>query len=136
MRLRPRVISASRSGQTQPTAPGMTSCTAVTSRFAPRRWLERLRGTTARFVTACAEQDVYDWRRSFIDRGATAAGGSCVMPHVRANGIDLHFRIDGTADQTVLMINGVGDDLEGWAFQRDEIAGAGLRVVTFDNRGC
>ncbi|MDR2986094.1 MAG: alpha/beta hydrolase [Nocardiopsaceae bacterium] len=58
------------------------------------------------------------------------------MPTVRANGIDLHYRIDGAGDQTVLMINGVGDDLEGWAFQRDDFASAGMRVVAFDNRGC
>ena len=58
------------------------------------------------------------------------------MPHVRANGVDLHYRVDGAGDQTALLINGVGDDLEGWAFQRDDLAAAGLRVVTFDNRGC
>ncbi len=58
------------------------------------------------------------------------------MPDVHVNGIDLHYRVDGAGDETVLLINGVGDDLEGWAFQRDDFAAAGLRVVTFDNRGC
>jgi 3-oxoadipate enol-lactonase len=58
------------------------------------------------------------------------------VPHVHANGVDLHYRVDGAGDQTALLINGVGDDLEGWAFQRDDLAAAGLRVVTFDNRGC
>src|SRR6266699_2748789 len=71
-----------------------------------------------------------------MDRVASAAGGRCVMPDVHVNGIDLHYRVDGAGDETVLLINGVGDDLEGWAFQRDDFAAAGRRVVTFDNRGC
>jgi len=58
------------------------------------------------------------------------------MPVIQANGLDLHYRIDGDGPETLLLINGVGDDLEGWAFQRDDLAAAGLRVVTFDNRGC
>jgi 3-oxoadipate enol-lactonase len=58
------------------------------------------------------------------------------MPVVRANGLDIHYRIDGDGPETLLLINGVGDDLEGWGLQRDELAAAGLRVVTFDNRGC
>jgi len=57
------------------------------------------------------------------------------MPVVQANGLDIHYRIDGDGAQTLLLINGVGDDLAGWAFQRDDFAAAGLRVVTFDNRG-
>jgi pimeloyl-ACP methyl ester carboxylesterase len=57
------------------------------------------------------------------------------MPVISANGIDLHYRIDGDGPETLLLINGVGDDLEGWALQRHEFAAAGLRVVTFDNRG-
>lgn len=58
------------------------------------------------------------------------------MPIAHSNGVDLHYRIDGSGEQAVLLINGVGDDLEGWGFQRDDFAAAGLRVVTFDNRGC
>ena len=58
------------------------------------------------------------------------------MPVVQANGLDIHYRIDGAGPETLVLINGVGDDLEGWGFQRGDFAAAGLRVVTFDNRGC
>ncbi len=54
---------------------------------------------------------------------------------VHGNGIDLHYRITGDGPQTVVLINGVGDDLDGWANQADDFAAAGLRVVSFDNRG-
>lgn len=57
------------------------------------------------------------------------------MPLVHANGLDLHYRIAGEATETVLLINGVGDDLDGWSMQVEPFVAAGLRVVTFDNRG-
>jgi len=57
------------------------------------------------------------------------------MPVVQANGLDIHYRIDGAGPETLVLINGVGHDLEGWGFQRGDFAAAGLRVVTFDNRG-
>jgi pimeloyl-ACP methyl ester carboxylesterase len=57
------------------------------------------------------------------------------MPVVQANGLEIHYRIDGAGPETLVLINGVGDDLEGWGFQRGDFAAAGLRVVTFDNRG-
>jgi 3-oxoadipate enol-lactonase len=57
------------------------------------------------------------------------------MPVVQANGLDINYRIDGSGPETMLLINGVGDDLEGWTLQREEFAAAGFRVVTFDNRG-
>ncbi len=55
---------------------------------------------------------------------------------MQADGLDIHYRIDGTGPETLVLINGVGDDLEGWAFQREDFAAAGLRALTFDNRGC
>jgi pimeloyl-ACP methyl ester carboxylesterase len=58
------------------------------------------------------------------------------MPVVQANGIDLHYRISGAGADTLVLINGVGDDLEGWVMQVGPFVAAGLRVVTFDNRGC
>jgi 3-oxoadipate enol-lactonase len=57
------------------------------------------------------------------------------MPVIHANGIDIHYRIAGDGADTVVLVNGVGDALEGWAMQVDPLVAAGLRVVTFDNRG-
>jgi 3-oxoadipate enol-lactonase len=57
------------------------------------------------------------------------------MPLVHANGLDIHYRISGDGAENLLLVNGVGDDLEGWVMQVDAFVAAGLRVVTFDNRG-
>jgi 3-oxoadipate enol-lactonase len=57
------------------------------------------------------------------------------MPVVHAHEVDIHYRINGDGEETVMLVNGVGDDLEGWAMQIDPLVAAGLRVVTFDNRG-
>ena len=53
----------------------------------------------------------------------------------RGNGLDIHYRVSGDGAETVLLVNGVGDDLEGWTMQIGPLVAAGLRVVTFDNRG-
>ena len=45
------------------------------------------------------------------------------MPVVQANGLDIHYRIDGAGPETLVLINGVGDDLEGWGFQRGDFRG-------------
>ena len=57
------------------------------------------------------------------------------MPVVHAHDMDIHYRLNGDGEETVMLVNGVGDDLEGWAMQIDPLVAAGLRVVTFDNRG-
>jgi 3-oxoadipate enol-lactonase len=57
------------------------------------------------------------------------------MPLVRANGLDIHYRITGEGTETVLLVNGVGDDLESWTMQVAPLVASGLRVITFDNRG-
>lgn len=54
---------------------------------------------------------------------------------VTASGIDIHYRIAGDAAETLVLINGVGDDLDGWVNQTDDFVRAGLRVISFDNRG-
>jgi 3-oxoadipate enol-lactonase len=57
------------------------------------------------------------------------------MPLVHANGLDIHYRITGEGSETVVLVNGVGDDLECWTMQVAPFVAAGLRVITFDNRG-
>jgi 3-oxoadipate enol-lactonase len=54
---------------------------------------------------------------------------------VAVNGINIHYRITGEGAETLLLINGVGDDLDGWVNQTDDFVRAGLRVISFDNRG-
>ncbi len=54
---------------------------------------------------------------------------------VRAGQVDIYYQITGDGPQTLVLINGVGDDLDGWANQVDDFVRAGLRVVSFDNRG-
>ena len=57
------------------------------------------------------------------------------MPVVQGNGIEIHYRISGDGAETLVLVNGVGDDLEGWSMQVGDFVAAGYRVVTFDNRG-
>ncbi len=57
------------------------------------------------------------------------------MPLEHLNGIDLHYQVDGEGGQTVLLVNGLADDLTTWAYQVPALVQAGYRVVTFDNRG-
>ena len=52
-----------------------------------------------------------------------------------ADGTDLHYQVDGDGPETLVLVNGVGDPLEGWANQLEVFLAAGLRVVSFDNRG-
>ena len=59
------------------------------------------------------------------------------MPNARINGITLNYQIDGpeTAPETIVLINGLADDLESWGFQIPAQVDAGYRVLRFDNRG-
>jgi 3-oxoadipate enol-lactonase len=53
----------------------------------------------------------------------------------RNGAVEIHYRVTGTGPETLVLVNGVGDDLDGWANQEGDFAAAGLRVVSFDNRG-
>jgi 3-oxoadipate enol-lactonase len=57
------------------------------------------------------------------------------MAMTQSGGIDIHYRVEGDGPETILLVNGVGDDLEAWPNQLPDLLAAGLRVVTFDNRG-
>jgi 3-oxoadipate enol-lactonase len=59
-----------------------------------------------------------------------------------SDGVEIHYRVDeplanalGGATETVVLVNGIGDDLEAWLLQVPDLLAAGLRVVSFDNRG-
>lgn len=59
------------------------------------------------------------------------------MPKAEINGIYVNYRVDGSdaAAETIVLINGLADDLESWGFQVPAFTEAGFRVVSFDNRG-
>ena len=59
------------------------------------------------------------------------------MPTAQINGITLNYQIDGPEDaaETIVLINGLADDLESWGFQIPSLVNAGFRVLRFDNRG-
>ena len=59
------------------------------------------------------------------------------MPTAQINGITLNYQIDGpdSAAETIVLINGLADDLESWGFQIPALVDAGFRVLRFDNRG-
>ena len=51
------------------------------------------------------------------------------------NGVELHYRLEGNGPETVVLVNGLADDLETWIYQVDALLAAGYRVLRFDNRG-
>lgn len=57
------------------------------------------------------------------------------MPTAQLNGIEINYQLEGDGDETIVLVNGLADDLETWAFQMDDLLGAGYRVLRFDNRG-
>lgn len=57
------------------------------------------------------------------------------MPTARVNDIELNYTLEGDGEETIVLINGLADDLQTWALQMDDFLAAGLRVLRFDNRG-
>jgi 3-oxoadipate enol-lactonase len=57
------------------------------------------------------------------------------MAVASVNGIELSYRLEGEGDETIVLINGLADDLESWVLQMDDFLAAGYRVLRFDNRG-
>jgi pimeloyl-ACP methyl ester carboxylesterase len=59
------------------------------------------------------------------------------VPKVKVNGIDINYQIDGEGapNGTIVLINGLADDLLSWGFQMPALLDAGYRVLRFDNRG-
>ncbi|MGD0243513.1 MAG: alpha/beta hydrolase [Streptosporangiaceae bacterium] len=57
------------------------------------------------------------------------------MPVARVNDIELNYKLEGEGEETIVLVNGLADDLETWVLQVDEFLAAGYRVLRFDNRG-
>jgi len=51
------------------------------------------------------------------------------------NGININYQLEGDGPETVVLVNGLADDLLTWEYQMGALLGAGLRVLRFDNRG-
>ncbi|HLY50456.1 MAG TPA: alpha/beta hydrolase [Solirubrobacteraceae bacterium] len=57
------------------------------------------------------------------------------MPTAELGQLNLHYRLEGDGPETVVLVNGLADDLETWADQVPALLEAGYRVLRFDNRG-
>src|SRR6266704_140285 len=57
------------------------------------------------------------------------------MPTANVNGIEINYRLEGDGPETIVLINGLADDLRTWVLQMDDLLAAGFRVLRFDNRG-
>jgi pimeloyl-ACP methyl ester carboxylesterase len=57
------------------------------------------------------------------------------LPIARINDIELNYQLEGEGQETIVLINGLADDLGSWAFQTGDFLAAGYRVLRFDNRG-
>jgi 3-oxoadipate enol-lactonase len=57
------------------------------------------------------------------------------MSTAEANGISINYRIEGEGDETIVLVNGLADDLDSWGYQTPALVEAGFRVLSFDNRG-
>jgi 3-oxoadipate enol-lactonase len=57
------------------------------------------------------------------------------MPKVNLNGVTLNYQLEGDGPETLVLVNGLADDLVSWDFQVPAFLKAGLRVLRFDNRG-
>ncbi|MGH3276679.1 MAG: alpha/beta fold hydrolase [Streptosporangiaceae bacterium] len=57
------------------------------------------------------------------------------MPEATINDHTVRYKLEGDGGETIVLINGLADDLESWALQMDDFLAAGYRVLRFDNRG-
>lgn len=57
------------------------------------------------------------------------------MPTAVLDDVEINYRIEGDGPETIVLVNGLADDIESWAFQLPAFLEAGYRVLRFDNRG-
>jgi 3-oxoadipate enol-lactonase len=57
------------------------------------------------------------------------------MPTAALDRLHINYRLEGDGPDTIVLVNGLADDLETWAGQVPAFLEAGYRVLRFDNRG-
>jgi 3-oxoadipate enol-lactonase len=67
--------------------------------------------------------------------GSGFAPKEICMAVARVNNIDIRYTLEGDGEETIVLINGLADDLETWVLQMPDLLAAGYRVLRFDNRG-
>jgi 3-oxoadipate enol-lactonase len=57
------------------------------------------------------------------------------VPTAELDQLNINYRLEGDGSETVVLVNGLADDLETWADQVPALLESGYRVLRFDNRG-
>jgi pimeloyl-ACP methyl ester carboxylesterase len=57
------------------------------------------------------------------------------MPFAAINSLEVNYRLEGEGPETIVLVNGLADDLETWDYQVGPLLAEGYRVLRFDNRG-
>src|SRR5262245_59273106 len=57
------------------------------------------------------------------------------MPMTKADGVDINYELEGKGPETIVLVNGLADDITTWFGQVPDFLAAGYRVLRFDNRG-
>lgn len=57
------------------------------------------------------------------------------MPKAKINGIEINYELEGDGPETIVLVNGLADDIATWFGQRPAFLEKGYRVLCFDNRG-
>ncbi len=57
------------------------------------------------------------------------------MPTAALERLNINYRLEGDGPETVVLVNGLADDLDTWADQVPTLLETGYRVLRFDNRG-
>lgn len=57
------------------------------------------------------------------------------MPFAEIGGVKLNYMLEGDGPETIVLVNGLADDLESWMLQMEDFLNSGLRVLRYDNRG-
>src|SRR6266581_5073321 len=93
-----------------------------------------------RWLDAAPRRAAPKGHETFISRAASTSSHRLLQrrllsAHTAQNDMELNYKLEGDGEETIVLINGLADDLETWALQMDDFLAAGFRVLRFDNRG-